>query len=143
MRPGWPEAERVDSSPKPDHAVTIQITRPAATVPSRAACIQTTGIFCRPASCPAQPGSPCGDTGRAYQARLEHLRDALDRLASALAKNSGRVHFPLASWEGAEREIDNAAALLRAYLNGYRPTTGRHRIWAVKRLMVDGKCLSL
>lgn len=37
-------------------------------------------------------------------------------------KNSGRVYFPLASWEGAEREIDNAAALLlRAYLNGYRP----------------------
>lgn len=25
--PGWPEAERVDSSPKPDHAVTLQITR--------------------------------------------------------------------------------------------------------------------
>ena len=67
----------------------------AATMPSRAACIQTTGIFCRPASCPAQPRQPCRRyKGRAYQAGLEHLRDALDRLASALAKNSGRVFFP-------------------------------------------------
>jgi len=53
-------------------------------------------------------------------------------------KNSALVHFGLTQsqaasmlgrtlrnvqqWEGAEREIDNAAALLlRAYLNGYRP----------------------
>jgi hypothetical protein len=47
------------------------------------------------------------------------------------------VYFPLASWEGAEREIYNAAALLlRAYLNGYR-----HDDWPTQnmgRQTIDG-----
>jgi len=85
--PGWPEAERVDSSPKPDHAVTIQITR-LSRYHAIARCVHPDDrdILSACVLSGATPAALRRYKGRAYQAGLEHLRDALDRLASALAK---------------------------------------------------------
>ena len=88
--PGWPDSERVDSSPKPDHAVTIQIDRLSAYhAISRHIITGDAGIL---SCCVLQPGLPSNlrvDNrrpyhGAGYQRGLEHLRDALDRLAKTM-----------------------------------------------------------
>ena len=83
--PGWPDNDRVQSSPKPDHAVTIQIDRLSRyhaiarhvtpeDRPILNACVLHRGI----------PSSLRQYRGYGYQAGLAHLRDALDRLARAI-----------------------------------------------------------
>lgn len=79
--PGWPDNDRVQSSPKPDHAVTIQIDRIGRYhAIARFVALQDWPIL---QHCVINGKSPKG-TGRAYQAGFEHLRAALDRLATAL-----------------------------------------------------------
>jgi hypothetical protein len=78
---GWPEAERVQSSPKPDMAVTIQIDRlsrfhqfskhiPAQDRPMIGACVLE-----------AKTPAAVGYIGPSYQRGLIELKAALDRLA--------------------------------------------------------------
>ena len=85
--PGWPDNDRVQSSPKPDHAVTIQIDRL-----SRFHAIArhvTTADRAVIAACVLRPGTPADlrqYRGRGYAAGLLHLCAALDRLAKAMGK---------------------------------------------------------
>lgn len=87
--PGWADNDRVQSSPKPDHAVTIQIDRISAfhgiarhiaqeDQPIIYHCVINGGI---PASLRVNGSRPY--QGRGYQMGLQHLSDALDRLARA------------------------------------------------------------
>ena len=87
--PGWPDNDRVQSSPKPDHAVTIQIDRISAfhaiakhiappDQPIIYHCVINGGI---PASLRVDGSRPYH--GRGYQIGLQHLSDALDRLSRA------------------------------------------------------------
>lgn len=79
--PGWPDNDRVQSSARPDVAVTVQIDRlsvydrlarhiPAADMPIITACV-------------LQPYTPAsaGYRSERYKLGLAHLRDALDRLS--------------------------------------------------------------
>lgn len=75
--PGWPDNDRVQSSPKPDHAVAIQIDRVSrfhavagGLLPDERAIIETVlfGIEDMP-------------EGRRFYARVERLRQVLDKLA--------------------------------------------------------------
>lgn len=84
--PGWPDNDRVQSSPKPDHAVTIQIDRLSAFHAfHRHVTDEDREII---DACVLLGGSPMRIRryrgGRGYQAGLEHLRAALDRLAIAI-----------------------------------------------------------
>ena len=55
-------------------------------------------------------------------AEFRTARKQLGLTQTQAASMLGRTLRNIQQWEGAEREIDNAAALLlRAYLNGYRP----------------------
>lgn len=87
--PGWPDNDRVQSSPKPDHAVTIQIDRISAfhaiakhiepqDQPIIYHCVINGGI---PATLRVDGVRPYH--GRAYDEGLQHLSDALDRLSRA------------------------------------------------------------
>lgn len=89
--PGWPDNDRVQYSPKPDHAVAIQIDRISAfhhiarhTHPDDRAiighCVLSKGI---PATLRVHGVRPYH--GRGYDAGLRHLSDALDRLANAIS----------------------------------------------------------
>ncbi len=88
--PGWPDNDRVQSSPKPDHAVTIQIDRISRfhavnrlVSPSDREIIGAVVLDgCTPAQVIIDGKRPY--RGAAYQRGLEHLRDALDRLAKAM-----------------------------------------------------------
>lgn len=83
--PGWPDNDRVQSSPKPDHAVTIQIDRISAfNAINRHVVADDRSII---SACVLHRHTPAvaGYKGRAYQAGLDHLRDALDRLARAIS----------------------------------------------------------
>lgn len=93
--PGWPDNDRVQSSPKPDQAVAMQIDRVsmfaavyglviASDRPIVDHCILSHKI---PASMVYQGRRPYA--GPRYQAGLEHLRDALERLADALERRRG------------------------------------------------------
>ena len=86
--PGWQDNDRVQSSPKPDHAVTIQIDRLSEFqaimrhVPNCDREIISTCIL--DGHSPGQVRGRGGDRpyrGAGYQAGLDHLRQALDRLA--------------------------------------------------------------
>jgi hypothetical protein len=88
--PGWPDNDRVQSSPKPDHAVTIQIDRisafhainrlvPPEDKPIIDKCVLSRGT---PASAVYDGKRPY--RGARYQEGLAHLRDALERLARAM-----------------------------------------------------------
>ena len=90
--PGWPDNDRVQSSPKPDHAVTIQIGRLSAfaaiygLVPTSDRkiidhCILSERI---PASLMDAGRHPYA--GPNYRSGLQFLREALDRLADAMEK---------------------------------------------------------
>lgn len=81
---GWPDSERVQSSPKPDMAVTIQIDRlsryhtiarhiPQEDRPLIMACVLH-----------QQTPAAAGYQGRRYRAGLEALGSALDRFAARL-----------------------------------------------------------
>lgn len=87
--PGWQDNDRVQSSPKPDHAVTIQIDRISsfhavakhispADQPIIYHCVIVGGT---PATLLIHGRRPY--QGRGYQIGLQHLSDALDRLAAA------------------------------------------------------------
>lgn len=93
MRGGtWPDNDRVQSSPKPDHAVTIQIDRlsrfhaihkfvPKDDRPIIDACVfQMNG----PTSAIIDGVKPYKGGGAAYERGMQHLRSALDRLADAI-----------------------------------------------------------
>ena len=78
--PGWPDNDRVQSSPKPDHAVAIQIDR-VSRFHSVAGCLNAeergiveTVLF----------GSENMPEGRRFYARIERLRIILDKLADFL-----------------------------------------------------------
>jgi hypothetical protein len=89
--PGWPDNDRVQSSPKPDHAVAIMVDRisrfhainrlvPREDVPIIDACVFHMNA----------PGSAIIDGARPYRKNghekgVKHLRDALERLADAMA----------------------------------------------------------
>lgn len=88
--PGWPDNDRVQSSPKPDHSVTIQIdqisryheiARHVATddQPIISRCVLDAGT---PASLRVNGKRPYHGAG--YERGLQHLSDALDRLARAM-----------------------------------------------------------
>lgn len=87
--PGWPDNDRVQSSPKPDHAVTIQIDRLSAV--SAIAKHITADDKALLWHC-ASGGTPATLRlhgvrpyhGRAYEAGLQHLADGLDRLAKSM-----------------------------------------------------------
>ena len=80
--PGWPDNDRVQSSPKPDHAVTIQIDR-----------LSRFHAVAKHISrddrelidhCVLSRGTPSGlrkYRGRNHQLGMDRLREALDRLA--------------------------------------------------------------
>ena len=82
--PGWPDNDRVQSSPKPDHAVTIQIDRLSR--------FHDTAKHVHPDDqriinhCVLSRGTPCGlrEYRRNPEAGMAALRDALDRLAARL-----------------------------------------------------------
>ena len=87
--PGWPDNDRVQSSPKPDHAVTIQIDRLSAVsniTKHIAAGDKDLLWHCTSGGIPAtlvvQGVKPYH--GRAYEAGLLHLSQGLDRLADAM-----------------------------------------------------------
>ena len=88
--PGWPDNERVQSSPKPDHAVTIQIDRLSAfQAISRNIAFGDGPIIrhcvldrCIPATLTIDGRRPYA--GRGYDAGLELLGMALDRMARAM-----------------------------------------------------------
>lgn len=88
--PGWPDNDRVQSSPKPDHAVTIQIDRLSKfaaiykLVPYRDNDIIWHCVICKgtPSSLVVRGRHPY--RGRHYDGGLEYLREALDRLADRL-----------------------------------------------------------
>jgi hypothetical protein len=88
--PGWPETERVQSSPKPDHAVTIQIDRmsnyhrfailvAAEDWPIINACVLNRQL---PSEVRIRGARPYWLAG--YQDGMRALRNALDRLAAAM-----------------------------------------------------------
>lgn len=91
--PGWPDNDRVQSSPKPDHAVTIQIDRISKfaaiynLVPYRDNDIIWHCVICRgiPSSLVVRGRYPY--RGKYYDVGLEYLREALDRLADQLDGN--------------------------------------------------------
>lgn len=88
--PGWPESERVQSSPKPDHAVTIQIDRLSeyhriaklvakADWPIIDACVLHRLL---PSAAIINGRKPYHGGG--YQDGMAHLREALGRLSAAM-----------------------------------------------------------
>lgn len=82
--PGWPDNDRVQSSPKPDHAVSIQIDRLSRYHEiARHVRSQDRTII---DACVLHRGAPTsiGYKGRRYQEGLDRLRDALDHLASSM-----------------------------------------------------------
>lgn len=82
--PGWPEAERVQSSPKPDHAVAIHVDRLSRLHQiSRYVPREDRQIV---DACVLNGHTPAavGYKGKRYQEGLAALSDALDRLARAL-----------------------------------------------------------
>ena len=84
--PGWPDNDRVQSSPKPDHAVTIQIdTIRRFHAVHRFVPAQDRAII---DACVLRRASPAyaGYRGAAYRDGLQHLADALDRLSIAMGR---------------------------------------------------------
>ncbi len=90
--PGWPDNDRVQSSPKPDHAVTIQIDRlsrfhavfrlvPAADRPIIDACVFQMNA---PTAAVINGERPYRRGGSGYGKGVDHLKAALDRLADAM-----------------------------------------------------------
>lgn len=79
--PGWPDNDRVQSSPKPDHAVAIQIDRLSRYHDIARHVGQADRAIMD--ACVLSRGTPAtiGYKGRRYQEGLDLLRDALDRLA--------------------------------------------------------------
>lgn len=81
--PGWPDNDRVQSSPKPDHAITIQIDRIsrfheiARYLTAEEKGIIETAIF----------GAENMARGDAYYVRFERLRAVLEKLADHLDRN--------------------------------------------------------
>lgn len=77
---GWPDNDRVQSSPKPDHAITIQIDRisrfheKAKHLTAEEKGVIETAIF----------GAENMGKGQAYYVRFERLRAVLDKLADHL-----------------------------------------------------------
>lgn len=84
--PGWPDNDRVQSSPKPDHAVTIQIDAISRFhAVHRFVCKSDRAII---DACVLRRASPAyaGYKGAAYRNGLEHLAEALDRLSLAMQR---------------------------------------------------------
>lgn len=87
---GWPDNDRVQSSPKPDHAVTIQIDRLSKfhginrLVPRDDQPIINACVFNRASPMAVTINGTRPYRGAGYQRGLDHLRDALDRLAKAM-----------------------------------------------------------
>jgi len=86
---GWPDNDRVQSSPKPDHAVAIQIDRISRLHAINRLVddcdrdiIDTCVLFGR------TPASLARYRGRHYQDGLAHLSLAIDRLASRMASGA-------------------------------------------------------
>ena len=83
--PGWPDNDRVQSSPKPDHAVTIQIDRLSKF--HEVYKFIPTGDRRVINHCVLSQGTPAGlreFRGRNHEKGMAHLREALDRLAKAM-----------------------------------------------------------
>lgn len=83
--PGWPDNDRVQSSPKPDHAVTIQIDRMSRfhTYHRHVSADDREIID----ACVLRHGTPASLRRyryHGYPAGMRHLREALDRLATAM-----------------------------------------------------------
>lgn len=85
--PGWPDNDRVQSSPKPDHAVTIQIDRISAFHRiHRHVIAEDSPIISHCVIMGATPASLRIDGkrpyyGEGYKRGLQHLSDALERLS--------------------------------------------------------------
>lgn len=79
--PGWPDNDRVQSSPKPDHAVTIQIDRMSRYHAVARHVVDNDWPILR--RCVIDGQSP-GGTGLVYYQAMQHLREALDRLATGM-----------------------------------------------------------
>ena len=84
--PGWPDNDRVQSSPKPDHAVTIQIDRLSKFHAIAKHVARDDQRIMN--HCVLSRGTPCGL--REYRGQPEKgmaaLRDALDRLADKMQR---------------------------------------------------------
>lgn len=88
--PGWPDNDKVQSSPKPDHAVTVQIGRLSTFAAIYGLVIQSDRAILDhcilseriPASLVHDGRRPYA--GPRYQDGLDHLRAALERLADAM-----------------------------------------------------------
>ncbi|AXC50048.1 hypothetical protein DRW48_10415 [Paracoccus suum] len=83
--PGWPENDRVQSSPKPDHAVTIQVDRISRY--AKLAAYVTREDWPIVEACVLDGRTPAairGFRGKGYQTGLVALHDALDRMACAM-----------------------------------------------------------
>lgn len=91
--PGWPDNDRVQSSPKPDQAVTIQIDRlsrfhsiyrlvPLTDRPIIDACVFRMNA---PTSAIINGEKPYRKGGNGHAKGMDHLKAALDRLADAMA----------------------------------------------------------
>ena len=83
--PGWPDNDRVQSSPKPDHAVTIQIDRLSKYhFIARHVARDDREII---SHCVLSQGTPAGlkkYRGRNHEKGYAHLREALERLAKSM-----------------------------------------------------------
>ncbi len=83
--PGWPESERVQSSPKPDHAVAMQIKRMSGFIEQSSNV--AAGDKAIIATCVLDRGTPASIRAYrndGYKAGLVHLREALDRMALSM-----------------------------------------------------------
>lgn len=89
--PGWPDNDKVQSSPKPDHAITIQIDRLSAYHQiARHIIAEDTAIIDMCVIKGRSPAHIVDKTGRrpyygpGHKAGLAHIRGALDRLAEKI-----------------------------------------------------------
>lgn len=89
--PGWPDNDRVQSSPKPDHAVTIQIERLSdfhefwkVVVAADRAIIGWCILHDHSAATLRDDRGRRPYYGHGHAAGMKHLREALDRLAEKI-----------------------------------------------------------
>lgn len=81
-----PDNDRVQSSPKPDHAITIMIDRISRfTTLMGYVAVDDREIISRCILDGAHPGRLPQYRGEKYRLGFDHLRDALDRLAVSMS----------------------------------------------------------
>jgi hypothetical protein len=87
--PGWPDNDRVQSSPKPDHAVAIQISRISKFHDvAKLVCIEDRPIIDAVVLGNRIPAALRHYRNKGYADGMDHLRAALDRLAERINRGA-------------------------------------------------------